>query len=73
VQELGSLRVEFGEAAEYDFLMRADEAGAVIQHVPKVLSHWRDFRPDGDGGSIELARVDTLRAKTWNYPALSGS
>lgn len=41
VRELRGLRSDFDGSQDYDLILRAVSAGAVVEHVPRVLYHWR--------------------------------
>lgn len=41
VQQAGWLRSEFDGAQDYDLALRVTEAGGGVQHIPRVLYHWR--------------------------------
>ena len=41
VRELGGFRSDFTGAQDYDFVLRFTERTSRIEHVPKVLYHWR--------------------------------
>lgn len=41
VQRLGGLRAEYDGAQDYDLILRCVEQTKYIQHIPKVLYHWR--------------------------------
>ena len=41
VEQVGGLRSEFNGAQDYDFLLRVSEQTGRINHVPKILYHWR--------------------------------
>ena len=41
-KKVGGLRKGFEGAQDYDFLLRVVDSGAKIQHIPKVLYHWRE-------------------------------
>ncbi|MGD0742784.1 MAG: glycosyltransferase family 2 protein [Acidimicrobiales bacterium] len=41
VVELGGLRAEFGDAAEYDLVLRATERARAVVHVPGIAYHRR--------------------------------
>ncbi len=41
VQSIGGLRAGFDGAQDYDFLLRLTEQTNRIQHIPKILYHWR--------------------------------
>ena len=44
VRELGGFRRGFEGAQDYDFMLRFAERAGRIEHVPKVLYHWRVLR-----------------------------
>jgi glycosyltransferase involved in cell wall biosynthesis len=41
VEKIGGLRPGFDGAQDYDFLLRLTEQTSNIQHIPKMLYHWR--------------------------------
>jgi GT2 family glycosyltransferase len=41
VEQLGGFRAEFDGAQDYDLVLRLMEVTSRIQHIPKVLYHWR--------------------------------
>ena len=41
MRELGGMRSDFDGAQDYDFLLRALEKTERIEHIPRVLYHWR--------------------------------
>lgn len=40
-EELGGLRKEFDGAQDYDLILRVSEKTSKIEHIPKILYHWR--------------------------------
>lgn len=67
VAELGGLRTEFAETAQYDLALRASERTAPdrIRHIPLLLYHRRD-RPKGAGrgGALSVRAVEEHLART---------
>jgi len=62
VREIGGFRAEFGDAVEYDLMLRVSERTQAIAHVERVLYH-RDGEPTfGEAGARavmeSLARTD---------------
>lgn len=39
--KIGGFRKEFDGAQDYDFIFRVSEEARAIEHIPKVLYHWR--------------------------------
>ena len=46
VKKVGNRREEYGEAQEYDFLLRCTETTDQIIHIPKILYHHRETLKD---------------------------
>lgn len=40
--ELGGLRKEYDSAQDYDLFLRLSEVTSHIEHIPKILYHWRN-------------------------------
>ncbi len=56
VRNIGGFRAEFGDAVEYDLMLRVTERTQAIAHVERVLYH-RDVAPTlGDAGVRALAQ-----------------
>ncbi len=49
LKQLGGLRSEFDGSQDYDLILRAAETNPLVQHIPKVLYHWRQH-----SGSVAL-------------------
>ena len=52
VNKAGMLRKEYDGAQDYDFILRCCEQAKNIQHVPKILYHWRNH-PASTAGNPE--------------------
>ena len=52
VKEVGLLRSEYDGAQDYDFILRCCEKARRVEHVPKVLYHWRSH-PNSTAGNPE--------------------
>ena len=52
VAAVGALRSEFDGAQDYDFILRVTEQTRRIEHIPKVLYHWR-ILPTSVAASME--------------------
>jgi GT2 family glycosyltransferase len=60
--ELGGFRKEFDLSQDYDFALRATERARAIQHIPRVLYHWREHPASGSAGGKPGARRTNLAA-----------
>ncbi len=49
LKQLGGLRSEFDGSQDYDLILRAAETKPLVQHIPKILYHWRQH-----SGSVSL-------------------
>jgi len=58
LRQLGGLRPELEGSQDFDLMLRATDAARVVQHIPKVLYHWRQHTE-----SVALAHD----AKTYIY------
>ena len=71
VEELGGARTEFDGSQDYDLMLRALEAGARIEHLPRVLYHWRAhheaLRPRESGPASMRATKRPTRALDAHY------
>ena len=62
LQRIGGFRAEFDGAQDYDLLLRLSEQTDRIEHVPRVLYHWRRTRSSSASdvrqkpGQLEAAR-----------------
>jgi GT2 family glycosyltransferase len=59
VNQIGGVRPQFGDAFEYDLILRLFAAGAKIHHIPDILCH-RKFAPVVDADSARRAVQDYL-------------
>ena len=57
VNKIGGLRPGFDGAQDYDFLLRFTEITSSIEHISKILYHWRlaDGSTSKDGGEKDYA------------------
>lgn len=46
IQDLGGLQLDYGEAANYDLILRFTEKTAHIFHLPQILYHKRQITPE---------------------------
>ncbi|MGL5834209.1 MAG: glycosyltransferase [Waterburya sp.] len=46
IQDLGGLQLDYGEAANYDLILRFTEKTANIFHIPQILYHKRKIVPE---------------------------
>ena len=69
VAAVGALRSEFDGAQDYDFILRVTEQARQIEHVPKVLYHWR-ILPTSTAGAIEAKPYAVSAAKRCKEDAL---
>ena len=51
VQEVGGQKKEFDGAQDHEFLLRCIEKAKGIEHIPKVLYHWRVHAGSTSGGT----------------------
>ncbi|HEX7363360.1 MAG TPA: glycosyltransferase family 2 protein [Bryobacteraceae bacterium] len=52
LDQIGGFRSEFDGSQDYDLILRATEQASVIEHIPKVLYHWRAI-PGSTAASLE--------------------
>lgn len=52
-KHIGALRSEFDGAQDYDLILRCSEATQNIQHIPKILYHWRVFENSTSKGTSD--------------------
>jgi glycosyltransferase involved in cell wall biosynthesis len=64
--ELGGLRKEYDGAQDYDLILRIAEKAGMIQHIPRILYHWRMMV-----GSTALAPESKNYAYTSGVKALN--
>jgi len=62
VLTMGGFRKEFDLSQDYDFALRATERTQAIQHIPRVLYHWREHAASGNSGGKPEARKTNLAA-----------
>lgn len=55
LQKAGGLKKEYDGAQDYDFVLRCVDAGAVVNHVPRILYHWRIHEGSTAGNSADKA------------------
>ena len=64
VREIGGFRADFGDAAEYDLMLRVTEQTQAIAHVERVLYHREGMPALGEAGAravaASLVRTDEL-------------
>jgi GT2 family glycosyltransferase len=59
VEKVGGVREEFGDAAEYDLMLRLVAAGANVHHIPDVLYHRRKRAQMTNGARAVQTYLDT--------------
>jgi GT2 family glycosyltransferase len=57
-RDVGGIRPEFGDAAEYDLMLRLIAAGAKVHHIPDVLYHRRKERQMTDSARALQTYLD---------------
>jgi O-antigen biosynthesis protein len=58
LERIGGFRPGFDGAQDYDLLLRATERGECVEHVPKVLYHWRKTE-------ASTASSSSAKPKSW--------
>ena len=67
VDSLGAFRSEFDWSQDYDLALRVTEITNRIQHIPKVLYHWRAVGGSAAAGDKPYARASNMAALTRRY------
>ncbi|MGO8881903.1 MAG: glycosyltransferase family 2 protein [Desulfomonilaceae bacterium] len=62
VDSLGAFRSEFDWSQDYDLALRVTEITNHIQHIPKVLYHWRAVGGSAAAGDKPYARASNMAA-----------
>lgn len=62
VRALGGFRSEFDFSQDYDLALRATEHTDLIEHIPRILYHWRQAEGSAAAGGKEHARVSNVAA-----------
>ncbi|MGA8830984.1 MAG: glycosyltransferase [Desulfomonilaceae bacterium] len=62
VDSLGAFRPEFDWSQDYDLALRVTEITNHIQHIPKVLYHWRAVGGSAAAGDKPYARASNMGA-----------
>lgn len=62
VRELGGFRSAYDFSQDYDLALRVVEKARSIQHVPKILYHWRVVSGSAAAGDKPFARQSNLAA-----------
>ncbi|WP_353572028.1 glycosyltransferase [Candidatus Albibeggiatoa sp. nov. BB20] len=74
LNDLGGLRPEYEGSQDYDLILRASDKALNVQHIPKVLYHWRQHEKSiaGKQGAKSYtyiagkrALIDTLKRRGW--------
>ncbi len=58
VDEVGGFRQGYDGSQDYDLFLRATEKAKCIEHIPKILYHWR---------SVRGSAADNVTAKTYAF------
>lgn len=53
LEKTGGLQKEYDGAQDFDFVLRCVDAGAKVEHVPKILYHWRIHEGSTAGNSAD--------------------
>ena len=64
LEKVGGIRSDYDGAQDYDFVLRCVEQAKRIEHVPKILYHWRvhELSTAGGGGTKDYAADAGKRA-----------
>jgi len=62
VDSLGAFRSEFDWSQDYDLALRVTEITNRIQHIPKILYHWRAIEGSAAAGDKPYARASSMAA-----------
>ncbi|MFO0579844.1 MAG: glycosyltransferase [Polyangia bacterium] len=62
VRALGGFRSEFDFSQDYDLALRATEITDRIEHIPRILYHWRQAEGSAAAGGKDYARTSNIAA-----------
>ncbi|MFO0572483.1 MAG: glycosyltransferase [Polyangia bacterium] len=62
VRALGGFRSEYDFSQDYDLALRVTETTDQIEHIPRILYHWRQAEGSAAAGGKDFARKSNLAA-----------
>jgi GT2 family glycosyltransferase len=71
VEKVGGVRAEFGNAMEYDLMLRMIAAGAKVHHIPDVLYHRRKSPDKTDAARAIQSHLDATKQSAVVQPGLA--